>query len=174
MEWELQRHEWSTLRAAGSAAGVPNALRALAAASTPEEARRNYWRIDTTVVVDGAVYQAALATAACVLQALPQCTDISRRYALDLLVEIGGGVRAQSEVAAGEANLVQRCLEEVVRGFPMYVDILERPRHPDERVACVDLVGLSCRAEMKLRNVVSGTSSGSSWSPLRQACGNSS
>ncbi len=151
MNWEINRHNWSLLRAEGGAIGVPTAICALEKATTEDEALNAYWRIDSTVVVQGAVHQAALATVSCLLQALPCCTDIARPHILELLVQIGSGTPAPSELEADEADLIGQCLHELVLGFPLYVSILERSSHPDEQALCIDLLGLSCRANGKLR-----------------------
>ncbi|MGK3998668.1 hypothetical protein [Sorangium sp. So ce1024] len=154
MSWEILRYDWSSLRAAGGASHIPRALQALESASTDEEAQHAYWSIDNCVVVQGHVHQAAIATASCLLGVLLRCTDVARRHVLELLVQIGGGEPAPSELALGEVDVVIRCLREIARGFPVYVSVLERTKDDDEQGLCVDLLGLSCRVDDGLRERV--------------------
>ncbi|WP_148314442.1 hypothetical protein [Sorangium cellulosum] len=154
MSWEVLRHDWSSLRAEGGAEHLPRALQELESASTEDEALSAYWRIDNYVVVQGRVYEAALAVVSCLLGTLLRCTDVSRRHVLELLVQIGGGEPAHSEIDLGEADLVARCRKEIARGFPVYVNVLERTEDDDEQGFCVDLLGLSCMADSCLRERV--------------------
>ncbi|WP_437951431.1 hypothetical protein WME98_11795 [Sorangium sp. So ce296] len=151
MIWEIERHDWSKLRAEGSASQIPHAIRELQAAATEPEALAAYWKIDNTIVVQGQVYQAALAAVPCLLGVLLRCTDAARRHVLELLVQIGSGEVAACEIELGEADLVQRCLREIARGLPIYVDIIEHTANADECAFCVDLLGLSCGADHSLR-----------------------
>jgi hypothetical protein len=154
MIWEIERYDWSKLRPEGSASQVPHALRELQLAATESEALAAYWKIDNTIVVQGQVYQAALAAVPCLLGVLLRCTDAARRHVLELLVQIGSGEAAACEIELDEADLVQRCLQEIARGLPIYADILEHTVDADECAFCVDLLGLSCRADCGLRERV--------------------
>ncbi|WP_437675391.1 hypothetical protein [Sorangium sp. So ce131] len=155
MIWEIERYDWSSLRAAGDASGIPAAIRQLESANAEAEASVAYWKIDNVVVVQGAVYQAALATVPCLIEILLRCTRAARRQVLELLVQIGSGEESESELAHGEVDLIQRCLRELSRGVAIYLHILESSSDPDERALCVDLLGLSCRADGELRERVS-------------------
>ena len=152
MSWELEYHNWSQLEAAGGASKVPEAITALEAATTNEAALAAYWKIDNTVVVQGAVYPAALPTVRSLLIGLARSTVVARPHILELLVQIGGGEPAQ--VAASNADIVHRCLVEIARGVPIYMDILERSINSDERAFCVDLLGFCCRVDTSLRERV--------------------
>ncbi|WP_437290964.1 hypothetical protein [Sorangium sp. So ce406] len=154
MKLEILRHDWSALRAAGGAGHIPRALQDLESASREDEASNAYWKIDNCVVLQGHVHQAALATVSCLLVTLLRCTDVARRHVLELLVQIGSGEPAPSELALGESDVVDRCLAEIARGVPIYVDILERSRDAHERNSCIDLLGLSCAADSGLRDRV--------------------
>jgi hypothetical protein len=154
MSWETDRFDWSLLRAIPRASGVPDAIDALERASTAEDALNAYWQIDNVVVIQGAVYEAGLATIPCLLSCLQRCTGVARPEVLELLVQIGGGEVALSEIASGNRDLATQCLREVARGFPLYLSILEQSKNPDERWSCVDLLGLSARADPSLMNRV--------------------
>lgn len=133
---------------------MPLAIFALETASTEADALKAYWQIDNTVVVQGAVHEAALASIPCLLGCLLRCTAVARPQVLELLVQIGGGEAADTEVEVGNTRLLVECLKEIARGFPLYVDILEHSKNPNERTFCVDLLGLSARADSSLRNRV--------------------
>ncbi|WP_437912847.1 hypothetical protein WME73_38505 [Sorangium sp. So ce302] len=133
---------------------MPLALRELQLAVTESEALAAYWKIDNTIVVQGQVYQAALAAVPCLLGVLLRCTEVARRHVLELLVQIGSGEAAAREIELGEVDIVQRCQREIARGLPIYVDIIERAVDADECAFCVDLLGLSCRADRGLRERV--------------------
>jgi hypothetical protein len=149
---ELARHDWGSLRAAGPANDVPAALRALSSADSPAAADAAYWRIDNTVVVQGALFQSAEATAAAAVTALWGSTSSGRARLLELLGQLASGETAPSEIAAGNTDLAERCLREVARGFPMYAAILGETTDPEEVTSAVDLVGLSARADASLKD----------------------
>ncbi len=150
MEWELSRHPWASLGAAGSAAAVPDALRDLVGARDAAAARDAYWRIDNTVVVQGALHEAAEATASVAVVALGRCGPAGRARLLELLGQIGAG-------EAADADLVTRCQREVARGYPIYALLAETTREPEELTSVVDLLGISARADATLRSRVRGT-----------------
>lgn len=147
VSWEADRHNWSALRAAGSASGIPRAIISLQSAASKDDADAAYWQIDNTVTVHGSVYESALPTTACLLISLASCTDAARPRILELLVQIGAGEPADVEIGAENSNIVAACLQEIARGVPIFVNILERSLDSDERSSCVDLLGLCCRAE---------------------------
>jgi hypothetical protein len=150
VSWEVERYDWSALRASGSARGVPDAIRALQVAASEQEAERAYWRIDNTVVVQGALFEAALPTAACVVGVLPRCSEAARSWVLELLVQLGGGEPAPSEVQVGNVDLQKLCVRELARGVALYFDLLE---NDDDalRASCVDLLGICAREDASLR-----------------------
>jgi hypothetical protein len=149
VSWEAERYDWSALRASGSARGVPDAIRALQMAASEQEAERAYWRIDNTVVVQGALFEAALPTAACVVGVLPRCSEAARSWVLELLVQIGAGEPAPSEVEAQNVDLQKLCVRELARGVALYFDLLE---NGDDtlRASCVDLLGICAREDTSL------------------------
>ena len=151
--WELERHDWSRLRAAGSAERVPQALAALRDASSAEEAERAYWRIDNTVVVQGALYEAALPAVVCLLEVLQRSTPVARPFVLELLVQIGSGEPAPVEREQGNADLSARCRRELSRGVALFVHLLEHGSD-GERIHGVDLLGLCAEQDPALRERV--------------------
>jgi hypothetical protein len=141
---ESLRFDWKSLRAAGSAEGVPAAIERLRDAKTPEEATRAYWRIDNTVIVQGALYEAAEHTVPCVLSVLPGCTEVGRARAFELLFQLGAGGTHRDEMQAGNKDLDERCRAAVKLGAAMYFYFLEHGG-PEESGFCADLIELCAR-----------------------------
>jgi len=149
MNWELDRHDWTRCRTeAGAATDVPSRLRALEASSAPGEALTAYWQLDNRIVVQGRVHDAALAAVPCLGAMLVAARPAVRPRVLELLGQIGGGEVADP-VPAG--NLMQRCLEEIARGVPIYAVVLEQSLDAEEQSFCIDLLGLSARGDPGLR-----------------------
>jgi len=65
--WEYRRHKWESLRSAASARDIPETIERLRLAATEEEASNAYWRIDNEVIIQGALFEAALPTAMCLV-----------------------------------------------------------------------------------------------------------
>jgi hypothetical protein len=129
----------------GDASGVPQALEALRVATAEEEARDAYWRIDNTVVVQGALFDAALPTAACVVTVLAASTSVARPFLLELLQQISDG-----EPPEGNQDLAVAINEEVRRGFGIYAALLQYG-NDFERELCVDLAVSCARGEADLQ-----------------------
>jgi len=141
MIWELQRYDWSSLRAAGDAEIIPSAVILLQKATTIEEADKAYWRIDNTVIVQGTLFEAAVPIIPCLLSALLRCTDVARPRILELLEQVGGGIPSSSEIQAGNTRLKENSLRELCNGLAIYFDLLENGTE-EEQSRCIDLVGL--------------------------------
>jgi hypothetical protein len=148
--WEVERYDWSRLRAMGSASEVPEAISALRRATSAQEAERAYWRIDNVVVVQGALFEAAIPTTTCVVSALYQCSEAARPLMLELLVQLGSGEPDPGEIMAGNGGIQKLCARELGRGASIYLDLLENGSN-EERGWCVDLVGICVRADLSLR-----------------------
>lgn len=138
---ELLRYDWSSLRAEGSAAGIPDAIESLRTADSAEEATRAYWRIDNTVVIQGSLFEAAEATIPCVLAALNQCTDAARPRIFELLYQLGAGNTRHTEVNAGNRYLDDRCRAAVKLGVSQYFHFLEIGSAVESGY-CADLIEL--------------------------------
>lgn len=151
MSWEFSRTPWSKLRAAGSAAKLPEAIQALLEARSKSDAERAYWRVDNTVVVQGGLFEAALPTVPAVLGALQRSTGVGQSYLLDLLVQIGAGQPAPEELASGNTSLKDHCVEEISRGAAIYFHLLQYGTQT-EQLACVDLLGLCALRDSSLRD----------------------
>lgn len=145
MVWEIQRHDWSELRADR----VPEALYALLRAKSEREATEAHQIIDSTVAVEGALYAAAVPTATCLITVLGRCTAAARPHVLEMLVQLGTGEPAQSEVLAGQQGLAKRCQAEIREGVALYLAILEIGNER-EITYCVDLLGLCCQKDPAL------------------------
>jgi hypothetical protein len=124
----------------GTADAIPAALRALADANDEASADRAYWTLDNRVVVQGQLFQSALAVAQVVLaMLLGPLSRPARRKAVDLLLQIGGGVPDQTEVTAGNAVLGQRCRDILQAAtWKIYELVLDEDRRVRE--AALELV----------------------------------
>ena len=143
--WESERYDWAKLDAVGSAIGVPQALDALHAAMTEDEATDAYWQIDNTVVVQGSLREAAVPTAVCIVNMLATATAVSRPFLIELLQQISDG-----KPQAGHERIAIAINDEVRRGFGVYAALLQHGTD-FERELCVDLVVSCARGDAALR-----------------------
>jgi hypothetical protein len=148
MNWELQSTDWLSLAANGDPRLLPGAISALHQATSAHDAQRAYWQIDNVSMVQGVVYDSALPVMKALLVGLHDCTPIARPYLLELIVQICGGESAPSS-REGKST-VQRCLEHLPSGFSTFLFLLEAGTL-EERVSCVDLIGLCARQSGVLR-----------------------
>jgi hypothetical protein len=137
--WEQNRYDWGSLRSSESASRIPEAIFQLQHAITEEEADRAYWRIDNEVIVQGALYEAALPTIMCLVSALVECTDTARPKIIELLFQLGNGEPHSSEIALGNTELDSLCRREVCRGMPLFFAAIEKSS-PDWLDLCVDIL----------------------------------
>lgn len=142
--WEFERYDWDGLDAVGSARGVPNALDELSSASTIDEATAAYWKIDNCVVVQGTVYEAAVATAACAVVLLPIASASARPMLIELLEQF------TLEEHSTAPLLRDALLREIVRGFGFYVALLQYGADL-ERSMCIDLLLYCAGGDPSLR-----------------------
>lgn len=147
---ELNRFNWSALRSAGGATGVPAAIKRLHAAQSPEEATKAYWQIDNTVVVQGSLYEAAEPAIPCLLAALNTCSDAARPRILELLYQLGSGGVHRDELLAGNHGLDERCRAAVKLGASQFFHLLENGT-PSESGFCADLIELCAKDDVALQ-----------------------
>jgi hypothetical protein len=147
--WEVERFDWAALKASGSAVGVPAAIQRLTEAQDQSTAEAAYWAIDNTVVVQGALYEAALPAVSCLLAALQRSTPTGRPYILELLAQICGGTPIVWDQESAR-SLEEDCLEELGRGVSTFFDLLEHGTS-DERCHAVDLLTICCLNDPSLR-----------------------
>ena len=153
MIWEIQRYDWYSLRAARDCGKIPNAIIDLQKATTVGDAEKAYWKIDNTVVVQGALYEAAVPVIPCLLSILQSCTDFARPFILELLQQLGSGEAASSEIQAGNIHVAKHCLRELCFGTAIYFELLENGTDPEQRL-CIDLLGLCCTYDDTLKDRV--------------------
>lgn len=153
MIWAFRQFEWRNLRAAQSAAHVPAAIMQLVDAKTSEDAQRAYWRIDNVVVVQGALYEAALPTTKCATIALAASGASGRTMLLELLVQLGSGVPDQTEIALGNHHIQSKCRLELCRAASLYFHYLQSGCAED-KMHCVDLLGLCALSDASLAGQV--------------------
>src|SRR5690606_27799884 len=97
-ECELARFKWNELRIArGTADHVPGALTQLLNAPSPEEADEAYWQLDTSVVVQGQLFESAEAVVRVLLAALAELPLRGVTGALELLFQIVHGQAHEDE-----------------------------------------------------------------------------
>jgi hypothetical protein len=127
-ESEIARHPWPALREiAGPADRIPDVLRALLAATSSADAEKAYWRLENHVVVQGQLYEAAVATTHVVMAALvaPNRPSFVRTALFELLLQIVSGESHQDEVGRGRADLGPRCREAARQGlWVLYRELL--------------------------------------------------
>jgi len=116
---ELERHSWNELRgASGSAERIPDALRELLEAPSPETAQEAYWRLENYVVIQGQLFESAEYVVPVLLAAL---LDDSPQYVritvLELLFQIASGEAHQEEVDAGNCSLGDKCRARMSEGL---------------------------------------------------------
>lgn len=112
VEVEVLRQDWSFLRqASGTADGIPDALRQLIWAQSPEEVQAAYWRLENHVVVQGQLFESAVSTTHVLMAALvsQDRPDFVRIGVLELLFQIVSGESDESEVARGLVDLGEQC-----------------------------------------------------------------
>ena len=103
----LEQVDWSSLRACmGTAERVPEAVRQLAAATTPPEADAAAWRLDNHVVVQGNLYESGPPLVPVLLALLhDDLSPAARSEVVELLTQLCCYHTHQSEVEAGNPNL---------------------------------------------------------------------
>lgn len=98
---------WNDFGSAGDAADVPAALDALVAATSDDEAEAAYWRLDNVVVLQGSVYEAAVAVLPAIVRTLVAGPEIARRWCLELLLQIAGGWTDPAEAERTSRDLAE-------------------------------------------------------------------
>lgn len=127
LPFEVDEYPWQDLQAySGDASHIPKSLLKLSKATSESEAQDVYWEIDSEVVAQGVLYEAAPATAACLIALLPRSKSFSRLAILELLFQLGNGEYVPDGSRRGSIDLEEDCMREVLRGEVFYIDLLER------------------------------------------------
>lgn len=119
------------LRAKEAALQLPLAMDAMRRARDEADADEAYWLIDNVVVVQGAVYGAAVHVVPVLVRSLPYCSDLGRRSTLELLHQIVGGWDARASACPGSvarARLVVGRAVEVLYAFLLDEDWIVREK----------------------------------------------
>lgn len=138
VEVELQRTDWSGVReAAGPATAIPEAIRSLLGAATPEETQPPYWKLENHVVLQGQLFEAAAVVVPVLLAALVDERPRHVRIALlDLLFQIVSGEPHLDEIERGVENLTETCRARAREGlWLLYREFLD-----GERDAALDVI----------------------------------
>ncbi len=115
VECEISQYDWSTMmEISGPATEIPQAILELLNASCPHEAVIAYWKLENHVVVQGALFEAAVCTVSVICASLaygsrPKWVMIQL---LELLFQIVSGESHADEVARGLGDLGERCRTE--------------------------------------------------------------
>ncbi len=114
--------DWSALRTdSGSGVGLPSAVRDLANASSESAAEAAYWRIDNEAVVQGELYEAAEPVLAALLWLGAEMPDgPAKKSIAELIQQIVCGQPAESEVAAGNGAVGDRCRQLAAGGLWLF------------------------------------------------------
>jgi hypothetical protein len=125
---QLADVDWASLRTAhGTAAHVPDAIRALANADDAEAVNNAYWRLDNYIVLQGTIYPSAVVAIPYILDILLTAPSGPRRVAAyDLLIEIARGVPDPADPSASKLREEARAL--IGPGRPVYArDLRDAP-----------------------------------------------
>ncbi|MFD2205558.1 hypothetical protein [Kiloniella antarctica] len=147
---EINRHDWRKLETVPSSnSNISTALLDLSRAITKNQAHDAYWRIDNHVIVQGDLYQAAVAVVPCVLEILQNCPKEARPFCLDLLAEIGFGT-----VDSLQQTIMDDCHREVSRGASIYFHILQVGSDKKKEIAAILLIGVCLKYDPTLHDRV--------------------
>lgn len=127
VENEIAIHDWGRqMEADGPADRIPDALRELLNASCPDDTVKAYWRLENHVVVQGALFEAAVSTVSVISSALarPQWPTWVMIQLLELLFQIVSGESHVDEVARGVGNLGEQCRGEARKALWLLYAIL--------------------------------------------------
>lgn len=101
--------------------------------------------------MQGALYEAALPTAACLASALITCQQPARPLVLELLAQIARGEPHPDEVLHGNGSLRETCLIEISRAFSVYVGLLDIAQ-VEELEHCIDLIAFCALNDESLKD----------------------
>ncbi|MGV6852758.1 MAG: hypothetical protein ACWA5R_11365 [bacterium] len=149
----IERFEWKELRSADSSTKLPEAIKILASSDNEDQLDDAYWSIDNESVLQGTLYQSALAVVCCLLEILSSCKGIARPYILELLVQLISGAPAKSEIDKGNSELVNNVRSEVLKFIPQFFQILEYESEP-EKAHCIDILGICALEDSTLKQKV--------------------
>jgi hypothetical protein len=123
LEFEISRYKWDSLPdCSGTAKGVPDAIRGLLSAQSSSATESNYWLIENRVVVDGQLFESAIATTAVLVAALvvPGRPPHVRISILEIILQIVLGESHPIESARGLPDLGKRCRDEARAGLWLF------------------------------------------------------
>ncbi|NYI06672.1 hypothetical protein [Allostreptomyces psammosilenae] len=154
MENEIGRHDWPSLQGvAGDARALGPALHALLGADGREAALDAARRVERVIDGQGLLCEASEAVASCLVHGLWSRSQHNEDLILGILSDISAGTVDDTDPECYGPVSVDRCMSEICRGFPAYVEILENGVKSESRRACIDLIlmcGLRCE-EMRER-----------------------
>jgi hypothetical protein len=137
----LNEVNWESLRTIVSDASmIPSAVEALSEALRPEEVEAAYWRLDNHVVVQGQIFDSALALIPVLLALLAGAlAEPVRASILELLFQILVGTPDHTEIDRGLLNLAEECRTEIKKGMWLfYSDLFST--EPSVRKVAMELV----------------------------------
>jgi len=131
--------DWGRQRTGAVGAGdvVPTALGGLIAADTDEDALRSYWELDNRVVVQGQLFEAAVALIPALLAGLlANLKEPARYWLMELMMQIADGESHSSE---RDPNLGDAARSGLMEGLWVIYAQMEQDS-PRVRATAVDLV----------------------------------
>jgi hypothetical protein len=144
MDDDIARFDWSRIQTyLGHAEMVPDALRALAAASDDKEAARLGVWIERILLSVAGPCEGCAPVAIVLAAALPEMTPPGHSVALDLLSQISAAeVTGPAHEQIGEVDVTE-IRQAVAVGFPHYVAVLRAESSPKvDLYSCVDLMDI--------------------------------
>lgn len=116
---EVDRVDWSALPVMGDRSSeVPASLAGLIGATTREEAKSFYWRLENVVVVQGQLFEAAPAVVSVLMAALSEGVPKPAKLdVLELLFQLVSGESDREARARGNEALGDQCRERAREGL---------------------------------------------------------
>jgi len=100
-----------------------------------------YWKLDNSIVIQGNLFSAAEPAIPFILELAIDHEDHVRMLALELLIQVGGGMTHAIELEQGNDDLHVRCREAVGKGLAFFYALLESPSE-EVRDRAVEIIGL--------------------------------
>ena len=122
---------------------------ALISAKTDQDAYNAYRKLDGVVCMNDVTYESALQVTKIILAILPSCSEFSRKWCLELLVDISSG----TGLVTTQPDYKKMCINEMKLSFWYFVNGLQFGRLEDLTLY-VDLLGAIGECHKDLRNTV--------------------
>jgi len=150
----IDTFDWNNLRSADSSKQLSKAIRVIATSDCKREIETAYWNIDNECVVQGILYESALAVVCSLLEILSKCKKMARPYVLELIVQLISGTPARVEIESGNIELLKNIRLEVLKSVPVFLALLEKDSSEEEKALCIDILGVCALEDSSLKIIV--------------------